>query len=169
MSFSSFSCCHKNKNIREILVFRGAKNSKLQETMFPSSAETNFFPPRHYNKCNATLFRLWVSRGPTGMNSYQISTAVVLLLSTAASAQRTPTISYITPDITSKIGGTIEMDCSVLYAAEYPVLWVKLPPQVQHLLWYLRTPIFNFPCHVSMKISQGASPVQMRTWQEEVD
>ena len=28
---------------------------------------------------------------------------------------------------------------------------------------------FNFPCHVSMKISQGASPVQMRTWQEEVD
>jgi len=63
------------------------------------------------------------------MNSYQISTAVVLLLSTAASAQRTPTISYITPDITSKIGGTIEMDCSVLYAAEYPVLWVKLPPQ----------------------------------------
>ena len=67
------------------------------------------------------------------MNSYQISTAVVLLLSTAASAQRTPTISYITPDITSKIGGTIEMDCSVLYAAEYPVLWVKLPPQVQHL------------------------------------
>jgi len=44
-------------------------------------------------------------------------------------SQRTPTISYITPDITSKIGGTIEMDCSVLYAAEYPVLWVKLPPQ----------------------------------------
>ena len=68
------------------------------------------------------------------MNTYQISTAVVLLLSTAASAQRTPTISYITPDITSKIGGTIEMDCSVLYAAEYPVLWVKLPPQVHILL-----------------------------------
>ena len=82
------------------------------------------------------------------MNSYQISTAVVLLLSTAASAQRTPTISYITPDITSKIGGTIEMDCSVLYAAEYPVLWVKLPPQVQYLLLYLRTPILNFLYHV---------------------
>ena len=108
----------------------------------------DFFSPRHYNKCNLTLFRLWVSRGPTEMNSYQISTAVVLLLSTAASAQRTPTISYITPDITSKIGGTIEMDCSVLYAAEYPVLWVKLPPQVQHLLWYLTTPILNFLYHV---------------------
>lgn len=42
--------------------------------------------------------------------------------------QRTPTISYITsPDIVTKIGGAIEMDCSVLYATEYPVLWVKLP------------------------------------------
>ena len=42
--------------------------------------------------------------------------------------QRTPTISYITtPDIVTKIGGTIEMDCSVLYANEYPVLWMKLP------------------------------------------
>ena len=42
-------------------------------------------------------------------------------------AQRTPTIAYITPSITTKIGGTIEMDCSVLYASEYPILWVKLP------------------------------------------
>ena len=42
--------------------------------------------------------------------------------------QRTPTISYITtPDITTRIGGTVEMDCSVLYATEYPILWVKLP------------------------------------------
>jgi hypothetical protein len=41
--------------------------------------------------------------------------------------QRTPTISYVTPPITTKIGGTIEMDCSVLYATEYPILWVKLP------------------------------------------
>ena len=44
-------------------------------------------------------------------------------------AQRTPTISYITPSITTKIGGTIEMDCSVLYASEYPILGVKLPSQ----------------------------------------
>lgn len=41
--------------------------------------------------------------------------------------QRTPTISYVTPPIVTKIGGTIEMDCSVLYATEYPILWVKLP------------------------------------------
>ena len=57
--------------------------------------------------------------------------AILLLLSLLlplAFGQRTPTISYITkPDIITKIGGTIEMDCSVLYSTEYPVLWVKLP------------------------------------------
>jgi len=55
--------------------------------------------------------------------------AMTLLLQQAALAQRTPTISYITGPLTSKIGGTIEMDCSTLYATQYPVLWVKLPPK----------------------------------------
>ena len=45
--------------------------------------------------------------------------------------QRTPTISYITKSQTSKIGGTVQLDCSVLYGTEYPVLWVKLPPKEQ--------------------------------------
>ena len=55
-------------------------------------------------------------------------TALTLaVLLSAATAQRTPTISYISRPITTKIGGTIEMDCSVLYATEYPTLWVKLP------------------------------------------
>ena len=49
------------------------------------------------------------------------------LLVSVSHGQRTPTISYITPPIITRIGGTIEMDCSVLYATEYPVLWVKLP------------------------------------------
>jgi len=53
---------------------------------------------------------------------------LLVVLSPVVLAQRTPTISYITrPDIVAKIGGTIEMDCSVLYATEYPVMWVKLP------------------------------------------
>ena len=53
---------------------------------------------------------------------------IALALISKTFGQRTPTISYITrPAIITKIGGTIEMDCSVLYATEYPVLWVKLP------------------------------------------
>jgi len=53
---------------------------------------------------------------------------LLLLAVSLASAQRTPTISYITqPDIVTNIGGTVEMDCSVLYATEFPVMWVKLP------------------------------------------
>ena len=41
--------------------------------------------------------------------------------------QRTPTISHISASMRIKQGGTIEMDCSTLYATEYPILWVKLP------------------------------------------
>ena len=55
-----------------------------------------------------------------------------LILPLLSTAQRTPTISYITaPDIVTRIGGTVEMDCSVLYSTEYPVLWVKLPSKCE--------------------------------------
>lgn len=49
------------------------------------------------------------------------------LLVTQCASQRTPTITYISPPIVTRIGGTIEMDCSAIYATEYPILWVKLP------------------------------------------
>ncbi|XP_041767834.1 lachesin [Anopheles merus] len=42
-----------------------------------------------------------------------------------ASAQRTPTISYITQEQIKDIGGTVELECSVLYASDYSVHWVK--------------------------------------------
>merc|ERR1712141_291455 len=42
---------------------------------------------------------------------------------------RRPTISFITqPEIVTDIGGTIEMKCSVQYAQDYPVVWMKLDP-----------------------------------------
>ncbi len=67
--------------------------------------------------------------------------AAVFLLASTARSQRTPTISYITsPDIYAKIGGTIEMDCSVLYATEYPVLWVKLPSNCKVRNYDIRNP-----------------------------
>ena len=36
---------------------------------------------------------------------------------------------FFSPPIVTRIGGTIEMDCSAIYATEYPILWVKLPSQ----------------------------------------
>ncbi|XP_040581591.1 lachesin [Lepeophtheirus salmonis] len=42
-------------------------------------------------------------------------------------SQRTPTISFISSNITKAIGSTINMHCSVLYATEFPTLWLKLP------------------------------------------
>lgn len=39
--------------------------------------------------------------------------------------QRTPSISYISQEQIKDIGGTVELDCSVQYAREYTVVWIK--------------------------------------------
>lgn len=49
----------------------------------------------------------------------------IISLATHAQAQRTPTISYITQEQIKDIGGTVEFDCSVQYAKEYNVLFLK--------------------------------------------
>jgi len=52
-----------------------------------------------------------------------ISTLVVI----ANGQDRRPTISFITqPEIVTDIGATAEMECSVQYAQDYPVIWMKL-------------------------------------------
>lgn len=48
-----------------------------------------------------------------------------LLLPLLCYAQRTPSISYITQEQIKDIGGTVELDCSVQYAREYSVVWIK--------------------------------------------
>lgn len=40
--------------------------------------------------------------------------------------QRTPTISYISQEQIKDIGETVEFQCSVQYAQEYPVVWTKI-------------------------------------------
>lgn len=40
-------------------------------------------------------------------------------------SQRSPTISYISQEQIKDIGGTVELECSVQYAQDYPVLWAK--------------------------------------------
>ncbi|EDW02393.1 GH21968 [Drosophila grimshawi] len=50
---------------------------------------------------------------------------LLVALATHAEAQRTPTISYITQEQIKDIGGTVEFDCSVQYAKEYNVLFLK--------------------------------------------
>ncbi|XP_023347933.1 lachesin, partial [Eurytemora carolleeae] len=45
----------------------------------------------------------------------------------AVGQDRRPTISFITqPEIVTDIGGNIEMKCTVNYASDYPVVWMKL-------------------------------------------
>ena len=49
-----------------------------------------------------------------------------MLCFSVVSGQRTPTISYVTPNISTTRSSTIDMECSVLWATEYPVLWMKI-------------------------------------------
>jgi len=50
----------------------------------------------------------------------------ILFVSNFAEGQRTPTISYVSPNISTTRSSTIDMDCSILYGTEYPVLWMKI-------------------------------------------
>lgn len=50
---------------------------------------------------------------------------LLLLLPIVCFGQRTPSISHITQEQIKDIGGTVELECSVQYATEYTVLWVK--------------------------------------------
>lgn len=54
--------------------------------------------------------------------------SVVLLCAVAlkgCDGQRTPSISYISQEQIKDIGGTVDLDCSVQYAREYTVVWIK--------------------------------------------
>lgn len=47
-------------------------------------------------------------------------------------AQRSPTISYISQEQIKDIGGTVELVCSVQYAQDYPVLWMRRDPTISN-------------------------------------
>jgi len=51
----------------------------------------------------------------------------VLRRNVVEAQNRRPTISFITqPEIVADIGGEVEMKCTIQYAADYPVIWMKL-------------------------------------------
>jgi neuronal growth regulator 1 len=51
----------------------------------------------------------------------------LVAISHVKSQNRRPTISFITqPEIVTDIGGDIEMKCTIQYASDYPVIWMKL-------------------------------------------
>ncbi len=50
---------------------------------------------------------------------------ILLLLPLSLLAQQTPTIFHITQEQIKDIGGTIQLECSVQYAEEYTVVWIK--------------------------------------------
>lgn len=60
------------------------------------------------------------------MNFLQFSCVLLSALClNSCNGQRTPSISYISQEQIKDIGGTVELDCSVQYARDYTVVWIK--------------------------------------------
>nr|XP_022911528.1 lachesin [Onthophagus taurus] len=57
---------------------------------------------------------------------FNLVLSTILILSSPVWSQRSPTISYISQEVIVDIGGTAQMQCSVQYVHEYPVVWMKL-------------------------------------------
>nr|QHB15674.1 catalase-like protein [Bemisia tabaci] len=55
----------------------------------------------------------------------QLPLLICAALFQAADCQRSPTIARISPEQLKNVGGIAELECSVQYAQEYPILWVK--------------------------------------------
>lgn len=51
--------------------------------------------------------------------------AVLIATVSLCSAQRSPSITYISEDQVVDVGGTVELACSVQYGNEYSVIWLK--------------------------------------------
>jgi neuronal growth regulator 1 len=59
---------------------------------------------------------------------FSVGCLLLMLFSSHSLAQRTPSISYISQEQIKDIGSTVELQCSVQYAKEYSVLWIKTGP-----------------------------------------
>ncbi|XP_029177585.1 lachesin isoform X2 [Nylanderia fulva] len=55
-----------------------------------------------------------------------VTLALICAFLQTVAAQRTPTISYISQEQIKDIGETVELHCSLQYAQDYPVLWIKV-------------------------------------------
>lgn len=59
------------------------------------------------------------------MHTLKLSLVFAITLCGLINAQRTPSISYITQEQIKDIGGSVELQCSVQYASDYNVVWIK--------------------------------------------
>jgi neuronal growth regulator 1 len=62
------------------------------------------------------------------MEKVLFATVFICVFGASVFAQRNPNIPYISREQIVNIGGTVNLECSVQYAQDYPVLWVKLDP-----------------------------------------
>lgn len=54
------------------------------------------------------------------------SCVLLFAIISLCSAQRSPSITYISDDQIADVGGTVELSCSVQYGSDFSVIWLKL-------------------------------------------
>lgn len=59
------------------------------------------------------------------MRSALLIILLIAITLESSNCQRTPSISYISQEQIKDIGGSVELDCSVQYARDYTVVWIK--------------------------------------------
>lgn len=57
---------------------------------------------------------------------FSLLALLILLAPWPTSGQQNPSIVHITPGQTVDLGDTVDLSCSVQYAANYPIIWTKL-------------------------------------------
>lgn len=60
------------------------------------------------------------------MNNLRTGCVLFVALVSLGTAQRAPSITYISEDQVVDVGGTVELACSVQYGTEYSVNWLKV-------------------------------------------
>ncbi|XP_063973121.1 lachesin [Diachasmimorpha longicaudata] len=83
--------------------------------------------------------------------------AVVALQIVTVCAQRTPVISYISQQQIKDIGGTVELHCSVQYALDHAVVWVKNIPNGEPITLSSRTTLIMKETRFSLRYDQSTS------------
>ncbi|XP_011301828.1 lachesin [Fopius arisanus] len=71
--------------------------------------------------------------------------------------QRAPTISYISQQQIKDIGGTVELQCSVQYGQEYPVLWLKSNSNTDTVALSSRTSLIIKESRFSLRYDEATS------------
>ncbi|XP_018328077.1 lachesin [Agrilus planipennis] len=89
--------------------------------------------------------------------SFVFGAFIGVIFYSTVDAQRSPTISYISQEQIKDIGSTVELHCSVQYAQDYPVLWVKVDSQGSYVPISTGSSLIIYDSRFALRYDQASS------------